>query len=87
MGIEDENGDDELSWNFTFSIAIIDDGFELDFFLDDTERDIMDSIKAAGLKGKSNLWMKEFQIKLKTFDEVKDFLNKHVWQYDLGYFY
>ncbi|MNN00198.1 hypothetical protein D3C81_1127830 [compost metagenome] len=78
---------EDPSWNFIFSITITKNGFDIDFFLDDVEEDIADSLDRDNYEHRKNVWAREYSVSLKTFDEVKEFLNKHVWKYDFGYFY
>lgn len=78
--------DEEPVWNFVLGAEIKEKGISVYFFVD-VEEEIIDSLLEAGHPYTTNLWMKEFEIKVDTVEEVKTLLKQHVWDFDPGYFY
>lgn len=73
--------------SFIFGITPVEDIYKIRFFIDECERNILESLINENYHYHVNGWMKEFNIELEGFEEVKNFLNKHVWNHDLGYLY
>jgi len=78
----------EPTWDFVFGIKLKENKPSLNFFLDhDRETEIVESIAKEGYEYKQHGWMKELILEMNNMDEVKKFLDKHVWGFDPGRFY
>ncbi|MFP3728189.1 hypothetical protein U8V72_23705 [Priestia filamentosa] len=78
----------EPTWDFMFGIKLKENKPLLRFFLDgDREKDIVKSIQNEGYEYEQQGWMKELKLEMSSLEEVKRFLDKHVWRHDPGNFY